>query len=163
MKSRKLLIASAAIGITLAVIATVSIPGVEQPSKKDLPPTLGKKGRPFSNEVENPPVGPPPPSPSVPPMAILPPQVTQNGKASTAPARDAEREIPTGEPGLRRFVDAQDNAVRITREDEYGNTLLETTYLEGQEMTVERVYSNRAIVRERRLLNGTVIDEKTFR
>ncbi len=79
-------------------------------------------------------------------------------------AADAEREVETGEPGLKRFVDAAGRTVRELRIDEAGRPLVDTRFADDQERSTRRTYDLAGtVLREEVRLNGQVVEERTFR
>jgi hypothetical protein len=95
-----------------------------------------------------------PPSPSASPEAVVPPVA----------ASEVEKEIPTGDARLKKFVDNQGNLTREVRQDLQGNPVSETTYADGKKTTVQKFFStDGTLLRVRKYENDRLVDSQDFR
>ena len=74
------------------------------------------------------------------------------------------KEIPSGDPRVRSFVDAEGRQAKMIRSDEKGRPIVEIDYKDGQELKVERLFSEEGkLLRVRHLRNDSLIKEETLR
>lgn len=90
--------------------------------------------------------------------------VQSTAGATGAAAAASEKEVATGDPALRRFVDAAGRTVRELRLDLAGRVLVETRFADDQERSLHRTYDLAGtVVREEVWINGQVTETRTFR
>jgi hypothetical protein len=74
------------------------------------------------------------------------------------------KEISSGDPLVRKFVDAKGELAKLIRTNEAGLTLLETEYKDGQQLTLEKIYADDGrLLRERKLRNGVLLEDAVKR
>jgi hypothetical protein len=73
-------------------------------------------------------------------------------------------EVPSGDPRVRNFVDAEGRRAKMIRSDEAGHPIVEIDYRNGEELKIERQFTSEGqLVRERRFRNDVPLGEETLR
>jgi hypothetical protein len=103
--------------------------------------------------------------PAEPAVATAPP-ISSPAAAVAVPPSAASGSLvegPSDDPLVTRFFDADGRLAKTVRRNAQGQAIAETTYQDGQEMKIERTYSESGqLLRERQLRNGTVLKNDQF-
>lgn len=74
------------------------------------------------------------------------------------------REVDSGDPLVRKFVDEKGEITRLIRNNPQGLPISDTRYADGQTTRVESVYAeDGTLLRVKKLQNDRVIESQEFR